>query len=162
MAYDLSNIRFLVVDPTAFRRMLTCDVLKAIGIEQIAVASDGSKAFGIFRNELFDIVIAEQFMVPLDGLDLTRMIRTSAESPNATVPILMLTSSPRVKDIVAARDCGVTEFMVMPFSVTSLYNRLVNIIENPREFVTEGDNFGPDRRRTVKEFLGDDQRVPDE
>ena len=162
MAYDLSGIRILVVDPSPFRRTLIADVLKALGVMQVEAVSDGAVAYGVFRSATVDVVIAEQMMAPLDGLDLTRMIRTAPDSPNTTVPILMITSAPRTEDVAAARDAGVTEFMVMPFSVTGLYNRLASIIENPRDFVQDGDYFGPDRRRSVKEFLGGDQRTSDE
>lgn len=159
MAYDLSSIRVLIVDPSPFRRMLFCDVLQAIGIERFESVGDGTAAYGLFRSAAFDLVITEQIMVPLDGLDLTVMIRTNPDSPNTVVPILMVTGSPSIEDVIAARDSGATEFMVMPFSVNSLYRRLTVIIENPRQFVQHDDYFGPDRRRTVVEFLGDDQRV---
>jgi two-component system chemotaxis response regulator CheY len=162
MAYDLSNLRVLIVDPSPFRRMLVADVLNAIGINQVESMNEGSGAYSVFRSMNFDIVITEQIMVPLDGLDLTRMIRTSPDSPNPAVPILMLVSAPRTKDVISARDAGITEFMAMPFSVNALYNRLVFILEQPRQFIQDGEYFGPDRRRTVKDFLGDDQRVLDD
>ncbi len=162
MAYDLSNVRVLIVDLSPFRRTLFCDVLKAIGIEKFEALGDGTTAYSLFRSVPFDIVITEQTMVPLDGLDLTVMIRTNPDSPNTVVPILMVTGAPSVEDVVAARDSGATEYMVMPFSVTSLYRRLTAIIENPRQFVQQNDYFGPDRRRTITDFLGDDQRVSED
>ena len=158
MAYDLNNLRVLVVDPTPFRRMLICDVLKAIGVEQFDAVNEGSSAYNAFRGASYNVIITEQIMLPLDGLDLTRMIRTSADSPNPSIPVLMIAASPSIREVEAARDAGVTEFLAMPFSVTGLYNRLVFIIEKPRGFVRDGDYFGPDRRRSVKEFLGDEQR----
>jgi two-component system chemotaxis response regulator CheY len=46
-----------------------------------------------------------------------------------------------------ARDAGVTEFLVKPFTARDLYRRLYQIIERPRQFVRSEDFFGPDRRR---------------
>lgn len=162
MVYDLSDVRILVVDPSPFRRMLICDVLKAIGVEQFEAVDQGTTAYSAYRAASFDIIIAEQFMLLLDCLDLTRMIRTTPDSPNPTVPILMIAASPRTDEVVAARDSGVTEYMAMPFSVTTLYNRLVFIIEQLRQFVRDGEYFGPDRRRSVKDFLGDEKRRGEE
>ena len=159
MAYDLSDVRILVVDQSPFRRMLLCDVLKAIGVEKFEAVDQGTTAY---RAASCDIIIAEQVMLPLDGLDLARMIRTSPDSPNPTVPILMIAASPRSDEVVAARDSGVTEYMAMPFSVTTLYNRLVFIIEQPRLFVCDGEYFGPDRRRSVKDFMGAEKRSGEE
>ena len=159
MAYDLSDVRILVVDPSPFRRILICDVLKAIGVEQFEAVDQGTT---VYRAAIFDIIIAEQIMLPLDGLDLARMIRTNPDSPNPTVPVLMIAAPPRTDEVVAARDSGVTEYMAMPFSVTTLYNRLVFIIEQPRLFVCDGEYFGPDRRRSVKDFMGDEKRSGEE
>jgi two-component system chemotaxis response regulator CheY len=159
MAYDLSDVRILVVDQSSFRRMLICDVLKAIGVEKFEAVDQGTTAY---RAASFYIIIAERVMLPLDGLDLACMIRTNPDSPNPTVPVLMIAAPPRTDEVVAARDSGVTEYMAMPFSVTTLYNRLVFIIEQPRQFVRDGEYFGPDRRRSVKDFLGDEKRSGEE
>ena len=148
MAYDLSKLRILLVDHQTARRALVQDVLKVIGVEFIETAPDGSSAYSLFRSTMHDIVITERVMRPLDGLELTRMIRNDASSPNPTVPILMLTAMPSLQDVIRARDSGVTEFMIMPFSVEGLYRRLVAIIEQPRQFVRVSDYFGPDRRRS--------------
>ncbi len=158
MAYDLTPLRVLVVDSSPFRRTLICDVLRAIGVHQVTTVSDASGGYNAFLSVAFDIVITEQVMIPLDGLELTRTIRTNANSPNPVIPILMIVVAPSTQDVVAARDAGVTEILAMPFSVAVFYSRLVAIIENPRGFVRDEDYFGPDRRRSVKEFLGDDQR----
>ena len=50
MAYDLSDVRILVVDPSPFRRMLICDVLKAIGVEQFEAVDQGGD--GLSRRQL--------------------------------------------------------------------------------------------------------------
>ena len=115
-----------------------------------------------YRAASFYISIAEQVMLPLDGLDLACMIRTNPDSPNPTVPVLMIAAPPRTDEVVAARDSGVTEYKAMPFSVTTLYNRLVFIIEQPRLFVCDGEYFGPDRRRSVMDFMGDEKRSGEE
>lgn len=162
MPYDLSGISVLLCDPISFRRSLIVDVLRVLGVTQVDPVSEPTIAYRAFRDSLFDLVISEQIMAPLDGLDFTRMIRTSPDSPNTMVPILMVASSPTIRNVEAARDAGVTEYMIMPFSVTSLYSRLAAIIEKPRDFVRDNEYFGPDRRRTVREFLGDDQRASDE
>jgi DNA-binding response OmpR family regulator len=49
--------------------------------------------------------------------------------------------------VAAARDMGVTEMLAKPFSVTSLAQRLLQVIDRPRQFVHTHDYFGPDRRR---------------
>lgn len=49
--------------------------------------------------------------------------------------------------VEGARDNGITEFLVKPFTAQDLYARVFQIIEKPRKFVDTGEFFGPDRRR---------------
>jgi hypothetical protein len=48
-----------------------------------------------------------------------------------------------------ARDAGVTEFLAKPISANALYQRVLNIVANPRPFIKTKTYFGPDRRRNV-------------
>jgi two-component system, chemotaxis family, chemotaxis protein CheY len=60
---------------------------------------------------------------------------------------------------VAARDAGVTEFMAKPISANALYQRILNIVANPRPFIKTKTYFGPDRRRTVNpNYAGPERR----
>ncbi|MDA0664423.1 MAG: response regulator, partial [Proteobacteria bacterium] len=94
----------------------------------------------------------------LDGIDFTRMVRSAADSPNPFVPIIMLTSHTARTRVMEARDVGVTEFLAKPITANGLYTRIATIIEHPRQFVRKSVYFGPDRRRTIKDFMGMDRR----
>ena len=74
-------------------------------------------------------------MEPVGGIDLTRMIRTASDSPDPQVPILMVTAAPSLQEFTEARDVGVSEFLIRPFSVDSLRSRVAAIINNPRAFI---------------------------
>jgi DNA-binding response OmpR family regulator len=64
------------------------------------------------------------------------------------VPIIMLTGYSEKKCVIAARDAGITEFLAKPISAKALYQRILNVIANPRPFVRTKTYFGPDRRRS--------------
>ena len=62
-----------------------------------------------------------------------------------------------------ARDVGITEFLVKPFTSRDLYSRITQIIEKPRQFVDTGEFFGPDRRRRhIKDYEGPQKREADQ
>ena len=60
--------------------------------------------------------------------------------------------------VTEARDAGVNEFLIKPFSVDGLKRRIIATVNNPRDFIEVESYFGPDRRRTEKEFHGVDMR----
>ena len=71
----------------------------------------------------------------------------------------MLTAYPERGRILAARDAGATEFLRKPIKVETVLGRLVEIIERPRPFIKCETYFGPDRRRKVEAFDGEDRRA---
>ena len=97
-------------------------------------------------------------MEPLDGIDFTPMVRTAPDSPNPFVPIIMLTAHPSMERVTQARDSGVNEFLAKPVTAKDLCSRIATVIESPRQFVRASEYFGPDHRRSAKEFMGMDRR----
>ena len=94
-----------------------------------------------------------------DGLELTQMIRQPGANANPYVPIIMLTGHSEKKRVVTARDAGVTEFLAKPISAKALYQRILNVVANPRPFIKTKTYFGPDRRRNVNpNYVGPERR----
>ena len=63
-------------------------------------------------------------------------------------------------EITVARDAGVTEFLAKPISAKGLYQRILNVVANPRPFIKTKTYFGPDRRRnTSNAYIGPERRV---
>src|SRR5690606_23036594 len=93
------------------------------------------------------IVIADWMMKPMNGIAFTERVRTDKKSPNPYVPIILMTGFSERRRVIEARDAGVTEFLVKPFTARDLYKRIVQVIERPRQFVRAENFFGPDRRR---------------
>lgn len=158
MAYDLERLNILLIEDDASMRALVRDILHTFNINNIQTAQDGSKAYAELRHFPADIVITDWVMEPLDGIDFTRMVRTAPDSPNPFVPIIMLTAHSSLKRVIEARDSGVTEFLAKPVTAKGLYSRMASVIENPRQFVRVSEYFGPDRRRSVKDFMGMERR----
>ena len=75
------------------------------------------------------------------------MVRTSSDSPNPFMPIVMITGHSERSRVNAARDAGVNEFLVKPVTAKSLMDRINTVVNHPRSFVKGGTYFGPDRRR---------------
>jgi DNA-binding response OmpR family regulator len=106
-----------------------------------------------------DIIITDWEMDDIDGLEMIRWIRSNADSPKRTVPIIIMTGYAAAPRVSAARDHGVTEFLVKPFTANELARRLTYVIDHPRDFVETEQFFGPDRRRRASlEYQGPERR----
>jgi len=158
MAYSLGQLSVLVVDDNHHMVVLVKEILIALGIKQVHTAKDSAEAFEELRAFPADIVVCDYNMQPLDGLDFTRLVRNSPDSPNPYIAILMMTGHSDHRTVVAGRDAGVNEFVAKPISLKSLSQRIVHIIEKPRPFIKTKRYFGPDRRRQQLPFKGPDRR----
>lgn len=62
--------------------------------------------------------------------------------------------------VLKARDAGVSDYIVKPFTAETLAKRITKIIEDEREFIVSGGFVGPNRRyRDTGNFDGEDRRT---
>ena len=164
--YNLKRLNFLVVDDNKHMRNLVKSILGALGVRTVMEAADGADALKELRHYAADIIILDWNMDPLDGLDLTRMVRQPADSANPFVPIIMLTGHTEMKRVIEARDSGINEFLAKPVSAKRLYERIKSVIEKPRSFIEVkgmAAYFGPDRRRRpMPGYKGPERRKDDQ
>jgi len=142
----LKNIRILLVDDERLILRLVTDVLSHLGFTSVTVCHSGTEAAEKIRTDLFDIVITDWRMPDMQGIDLIRFIRNSPESPCQRIPIILLTGNTGTNYIFEARDAGVTEYMIKPFSAQQLVRRIKAIIERPKSYVEAPTYRGPNRR----------------
>lgn len=163
MAFQFSKLKVLVVEDVTPMRRLFMSVLKNLGVVDIEEAENGEIAFEKFSRNNHDIILTDWMMEPGDGLELTHNIRHSAESPNKMAPIILITGYSAWSRVETARDAGVTEFLIKPYTANDIAKRLAHVITHPRDFIETPKFFGPDRRRRVDpEFTGPYRRESDE
>jgi two-component system, chemotaxis family, chemotaxis protein CheY len=146
---DFNRLRFLVVDDNAHMRRILRTLLHGFGARDVYEAEDGNVGLEAFAQHSPDIVLTDWVMPGLDGLEMVRAMRQPDTSVNPYVPIIMLSGHSEKKRVIQARDAGVTEFMAKPISAKSLYQRVLNVVANPRPFIKTTTYFGPDRRRNT-------------
>lgn len=156
MPYDFSKVKVLVVEESQPMTDITIALLNGFGIHQVQQAKNADRAYEMFCAERHDLLLVDWLIKPIDGIELAMKIRMDGLSPNPFVPIILMTGFSEKRRVIQARDTGVTEFMVKPFTANDLYKRIDQIIMKPRQFVKSPDFFGPDRRRKVI----DDESTP--
>jgi two-component system, chemotaxis family, chemotaxis protein CheY len=156
---DFNKLRFLIIDDNVHMRRILRTLLHGFGARDVYEAEDGATGLEGFTHFAPDIVLTDWAMPIFDGLELAQMLRQPGATSNPFVPIIMLTGHSEKKRVMAARDAGITEFMVKPVSAKALYQRILNVIINPRPFIRTRNYFGPDRRRsTSSNYAGPERR----
>ena len=158
--YDLSELSVLFLEQHSTMRSLMRQVLRELGIRKLQDADNPNNAYQHFKRSDYDLVLTD-WAPMLDGMSLLKNIRNDPASPNQYVPVIVITAHTDIDRVYAARDLGMTEFLAKPISAKLLYGRIRAVIENKRSFVKSDDFFGPDRRRKLVEFDGEDKRKGD-
>ncbi len=155
----MKQLTVLVVEDSKPMMEIMVTMLDRFGFGRVLTAMDGEEAFSVFQRYKPDIIITDWHMDGVDGLELAQWIRRNKYSVNRSVPIILMTGFSEHMRITSARDVGVTEILVKPFSAHDLARRIMHVIDVPRDFIESLGFFGPDRRRRPDDgFDGDNRR----
>lgn len=155
----LKNYRILIADQDRELAEVLSRMLQSMGFPIPYITRSGRDAVSILNSRTFDFLITEWNIQQLDGVQTIKKIRSTSESSCPSLPIIMLTGRAEQSDVMTARDAGVNEFVVKPFSAKMVYNRIERLIEKPRGFVVCQKYVGPDRRHRHASTLKKERRV---
>lgn len=111
--------RILVVDDDPRIRAVVRRGLAYEGY-RVVEATSGEEGLEKAREHLPDLMILDVMMPGIDGLEVTRRLRSAGDQ----VAILMLTARDEVKDRVVGLETGADDYLVKPFSFEELLARV--------------------------------------
>ena len=123
-----SEPRILVVDDFSTMRRVICRQLREMGFENVEEAEDGVSALAKMKSQRFDLVICDIGMPIMSGIDLLKTARIDATLRH--VPMLMVTAEARKEDIVQAVQCGAAGYLVKPFTLAALQERVNKVLKD--------------------------------
>jgi DNA-binding response OmpR family regulator/cytochrome c-type biogenesis protein CcmH/NrfG len=142
-------LNVLVVDDMpAIRRMLR-QMLLYLGVKgDILEAADGLEAWNVLEQTPYDLVVCDINMPRMNGLELLRRLRSTAQYE--TTPFLIITGEVSEDIVAASAESEVDGYILKPFRVDSLEKRLRAIVLH-RRHPTRGEAFF----RKAKKLLAD-------
>ena len=121
MAVDLS-MPVLVVDDYGTMIRIIRNLLKQLGFDNIDDASDGSAALNKMRGKKYGLVISDWNMEPMTGFELLKQVRSDPAIDS--LPFIMITAESRTENVVAAKQAGVSNYIVKPFNAETLRSKI--------------------------------------
>ena len=123
----MHNAIFLVVDDSRLIRDMIFDfVSSTFGTNMIYRAANGERALEILKKTDVDIIISDFYMPVMDGLEFLASVRKLPKKANT--PFIMLTSNSEKEAIVKAIDYGVSQYLVKPFKVKDLEEKITVLL----------------------------------
>ncbi len=107
----------LAVDDSATVRQMTGLVLRGAGF-QVVEAVDGVDALAKLTGQELNLILTDLNMPNMDGLELTRRVRTLANYK--FVPVVLLTTESHPEKKLEGKAAGATAWLVKPFNPDQL------------------------------------------
>ncbi|NNM71192.1 response regulator [Enterovirga aerilata] len=116
------NISVMIADDQASMRSLIRNSLEQIGFVDIREARDGEECLRGVITRPANLVISDFNMPNLDGIGLLRSIRV--HPPTSKIAFIMLTGRTDIELLKRAKEYGVNNYVVKPFTVAGLKERI--------------------------------------
>jgi len=119
--------RVLVADDEPAQLELVGGFLAKRGFE-VSLAADGREALARFSREPFDLVLTDQKMPGLSGLELIEGVRAQ----NPETPVIVMTAYGTIETAVLAIKAGAHDYLTKPLNLDELLHRVYQARERQR------------------------------
>ncbi len=120
------SMNVLIVDDYKTMLRIIRNLLKQIEFHNVEEASDGSEALSKLRGGQFGLVISDWNMQPMTGLQLLQEVRADARLRH--LPFIMVTAESKSENVVAAKQAGVSNYIVKPFNAETLKEKIEKVL----------------------------------
>jgi CheY-like chemotaxis protein len=118
--------RILLVEDNPSNRELTKMVLNGNGF-QVDVATDGREGLEKVRSNVYDLVLMDVRLPGLDGLTVTRMLKSDPKT--AQVPVVALSAHAMKGDEQKALAAGCAAYITKPIEVAQFVHQISTFLE---------------------------------
>ncbi len=116
----------LIVDDYKTMLRIVRNLLKQINIHDVTEANNGAEALALLRAGDFGLVISDWNMAPMSGLDLLHEVRSDARLH--ALPFIMITAESKSDNVIAAKQAGVSSYIVKPFNAETLQGKIEKVL----------------------------------
>ena len=122
-----NRFHILVVDDEPVQREMIGGFLKKQGFEVVA-ADSAESALELFRQDAFDLVLTDQKMARMSGLELLRAVHAI----NPETPVILITAFGTIEAAVAALKQGAIDYLTKPLNLDELLHRIRQVSDRYR------------------------------
>ena len=125
MAVD-KKMKVLIVDDYKTMLRILRNLLRQLDFANVQEATDGSMALQKLRQDSYGLVISDWNMEPMTGIQLLREVRTDDSLKH--LPFIMITAESKSENVIAAKEAGVSNYIVKPFNAETLRGKMASVL----------------------------------
>ena len=126
------GMKILVVDDMGTMRKIVKNMLTKLGYLNVDEADDGKTAWPMIEEKAkagdhYSFIISDWNMPGMQGIELLREVRKSADEKVKKVKFLMVTAEAEQANVIEAAKAGVNDYVVKPFNQTTLESKFTKL-----------------------------------
>jgi two-component system, chemotaxis family, chemotaxis protein CheY len=118
--------RVLLVDDSSTMRSFVAATLEGDGDFEVTQVASGFAALKLLPQKTFDLIITDINMPDINGLELIRFVRTSAQ--HKTIPLVVISTEGKERDRDKGLGLGANAFLVKPFKPEELLELVAKLL----------------------------------
>ena len=121
----LKDMRVFIVDDYNTMLRILRNLLRQLDINSVEEATNGDTAYQMLQRTPPDLIISDWNMAPVTGLDLLKKVRADAKLKH--IPFIMVTAESKTENVIAAKQAGVSNYIVKPFNAETLRAKITSV-----------------------------------
>jgi len=125
MAVD-KNMKIMIVDDYSTMLRILRNLLRQLEFTNVDEATNGGDALQKLREGSYTLIISDWNMQPMTGLELLKEVRADAKLKH--IPFIMVTAESKTDNVIAAKQAGVSNYIVKPFNAETLKTKMASVL----------------------------------
>ncbi|MGC8535518.1 MAG: response regulator [Rhizomicrobium sp.] len=122
----LKDLRVHIVDDYTTMLRILRNLLRQLDIMDVEESTNGGDAFTKMLRNPPGLIISDWNMEPMTGLDLLKKVR--ADTTLRRIPFIMVTAESKTENVIAAKQAGVSNYIVKPFNAETLQAKISSVM----------------------------------
>jgi two-component system chemotaxis response regulator CheY len=120
------NMKIMIVDDYSTMLRILRNLLRQLDFNNVEEASNGDDALHKLRESQYNLIISDWNMTPMTGLELLKEVRADAKLKH--IPFIMVTAESKTDNVIAAKQAGVSNYIVKPFNAETLKSKMASVL----------------------------------
>jgi len=124
------NLKVLVVEDNKSNQLFIKIILKKLNFK-FEIANDGVEAIEMYKNNKYDIILMDENMPNMNGIEATQYILEYEKEHNKIhTPIIALTANAIIGDRERFLEAGMDEYLTKPITKDRLFEMIIKVLNN--------------------------------
>lgn len=143
---NLSKSSVLLVQASTAELDVLGQMFIGFGVKGIKKCAGVDMAAAAIESGTFDLMVVDCDIADGAAFDFVSRLRRMEDNPNRLASILLVAGHTPMGHVARARDCGANFVVAKPLTPTVMFDRVLWLAKETRQFVEAEGYCGPDRR----------------